>query len=61
MFESPRNHNTTIKSLKGGFKNDEERDSAMTNVSDFDIAFVRDGKWKDSGTAINIRRRISFN
>ena len=61
MFESPRNHNTMIKSLKGGFKNDEERDSAMTSVSDFDIAFVRNEKWKNSGTAINIRRRISFN
>ena len=47
--------------IKDIFKNDEERDSAMTNVSDFDIAFVKNGKWKDSGTAINIRRRISFN
>lgn len=60
MFEKPRNINPLIKSLKGGFKTDEERDSAMTDASDFDIAFVRNGKWKDSGTAINIRRRISF-
>lgn len=40
----------------GGFKSDEERDSAMTRASDFDIAFVKDGRW-DSGTAQNIKRR----
>ncbi len=40
----------------GGFKNDEERDAAMTKTSDEDIAWVRPGKEK-SGTAINLRRR----
>ena len=60
MFEKPRNINPLITHIKGGYESDEERDSAMTNDSDFDIAFVRNGKWKDSGTAINIRRRISF-
>lgn len=39
-----------------GFKSDEERDSAMTRDSDFDIAFVKDDRW-DSGTAQNIKRR----
>lgn len=40
----------------GGFKTDEERDAAMTAISDEDIAWVREGK-EDSGTAINLRRR----
>ena len=40
----------------GGFKSDEERDSAMTEYSDYDIAFVKDNRW-DSGTAQNIKRR----
>lgn len=42
--------------FKGGFKSDEERDSAMTEASDYDIAFVKDNRW-DSGTAQNIKRR----
>lgn len=42
--------------FKGGFTSDEERDSAMTKVSDFDIAFVKDNRW-NSGTAQNIKRR----
>lgn len=42
--------------FKGGFTSDEERDSAMTKASDFDIAFVKDNRW-DSGTAQNIKRR----
>lgn len=56
MFDSPRNCHPKIKNLVGGFKSDEERDSAMTKNSDLDIAFVRDhNKW--SGTAANILRR----
>lgn len=56
MFDSPRNINPLIKNTKGGFSNDEERDSAMTEASFKDIAFVRD--WtKASGTAQNILRR----
>lgn len=42
--------------LVGGFKSDEERDSAMTRDSDCDIAFIKDNRW-DSGTAQNIKRR----
>lgn len=42
--------------FKGGFKSDEERDSAMTETSDFDIAFIKDNRW-NSGTAQNIKRR----
>lgn len=40
----------------GGFKSDEERDSAMTKNSDCDIAFIKDNRW-NSGTAQNIKRR----
>ena len=41
----------------GGFETDRNRDSAMTNVSSEDIAFIRSkSKW-DSGTAENILRR----
>ena len=56
MLESPRNINPRITQTKGGFKNDEERDTAMTNASAYDIALVRDNK-KNSGTAQNILRR----
>lgn len=54
MFTSPR-HNAGFPT-KGGYTNDEERDSAMTNDSDRDLAWVRPGKEK-SGTAANIARR----
>lgn len=40
----------------GGFKSDEERDAAMTKVSDCDIAFIKNNRW-NSGTARNIKRR----
>lgn len=64
MFDSPRNtpHNISVSKFKmgvlfkGGFKSDEERDSAMTKGSDFDIAFIKDKRW-NSGTAQNIKRR----
>lgn len=42
--------------FRGGFKSDEERDVAMTEHSDRDIAFIRKGK-ESSGTAQNILRR----
>lgn len=45
--------------FKGGFHSDIERDSAMTSVSDIDIAFVKDNRW-NSGTAQNIKRRCSI-
>lgn len=41
---------------KGGFKSDEERDAMMTVVSDYDIAWVKEGK-ESSGTAKNLQRR----
>ena len=64
MFDTPRNIPEGLSEspefegvfFHGGFTSDEERDSAMTKVSDFDIAFVKDNRW-DSGTAQNIKRR----
>ena len=64
MFDTPRNipeglsENPELEGVyfEGGFTSDEERDSAMTRDSDFDIAFIKDGRW-DSGTAQNIKRR----
>lgn len=69
MFDTPRNlpsnytFSGSIKEIMigrvaviGHFKTDEERDSAMTRNSDFDIAFVKDNRW-NSGTAQNIKRR----
>ena len=56
MFDSPRtnagNHPTV-----GGFTSDIERDTAMTNASEADIAWIRPGK-ESSGTAQNIERRL---
>ena len=57
MFDSPRNINPKITRTKGGYQTDEERDSAMTNDSMFDIAFVANNKVM-SGTAENILRRF---
>lgn len=72
MFKSPRNipegYRPPITNeemlnwrvgVVSGFKSDKERDSAMTKNSDFDIAFVKDNRW-DSGTAQNIKRRLSI-
>ena len=56
MFEAPRNINPKIKNTKGGFQSDSERDAAMTEASDEDIAFVRFAN-KMSGTGENILRR----
>ena len=39
-----------------GFTNDNQRDSAMTDASDYDIAWVRPGR-KGSGTDQNLERR----
>ena len=54
MFTKPRHH--TVWWLLGGFKSDEERDAAMTSISDYDIAWVRPGR-ENSGTAKNLDRR----
>lgn len=66
MFDSPRNtpFDRSVEELTkefnvtfiGGFQTDEERDSAMTEDSDFDIAFYHWNRYK-SGTARNIQRR----
>ena len=65
MFNSPRNTPEGMEMedaevddvyFVGGFTSDEERDSAMTRDSDFDIAFIKDNRW-NSGTAQNIKRR----
>jgi hypothetical protein len=46
--------------LRGGFTSDRERDEAMTQVSDDDIAWVRPSgsKRHSSGTAQNLQRRF---
>jgi hypothetical protein len=41
---------------KGGFTSDDERDSAMSNDSDLDILWIREGKER-SATAKNLKRR----
>ena len=56
MLESPRYYNKKITNFVGGFNTDDERDEAMTDASNEDIAFVRDCT-KISGTAKNILRR----
>ena len=58
MFDLPRN-NCGFKTV-GGFKSDDERDSAMTENSNYDIAWIRPGREK-SGTAKNLRRRLRMN
>lgn len=55
MFTSPRNNVGNFPTV-GGFKSDNERDAAMTNNSDYDIAWVRPGR-ETSGTAKNLSRR----
>ncbi len=56
MFESPRYRVHPDIHTYGGYTSDIERDSAMTENSDEDIAFIRKGK-ESSGTAQNILRR----
>lgn len=55
MLEKPRNFIDIYENV-GGFTSDEERDRAMTESSDEDIAWVRQGREK-SGTARNLERR----
>ena len=67
MFDTPRNKPEGLGSspefegvyFNGGYKSDIERDSAMTENSDYDIAFVKSGRW-NSGTAQNIKRRFEI-
>lgn len=56
MYDKPRNYASKKFKTKGGYRNDIERDSAMTEISDIDIAWIRKGK-EGSGTAQNILRR----
>lgn len=58
MFTHARN-NVGDFITHGGFKSDDERDAAMTEISDVDIAWVRPGR-EISGTAKNIQRRINY-
>ena len=55
MFEKPRMNHGNFRTI-GTFQTDIERDSAMTDISTFDIAWVRPGK-EGSGTHQNIIRR----
>lgn len=58
MLEVARYNFGSNRSTIGGFKSDEERDAAMTAISDADIAWVRPNKNKrNSGTAKNLARR----
>ena len=55
MLAAPR-HNAWGAPTVGGFLTDDARDSAMTDASTDDIAWVRPG-WEGCGTDRNIRRR----
>jgi hypothetical protein len=55
MFGKPRNNVGGFPTI-GGFATDTARDTAMTEASDADIAWVRPGR-TTSGTAANLARR----
>jgi hypothetical protein len=55
MFDKPRNNVGGFPTV-GGFASDSARDTAMTEASDADIAWVRPGR-TSSGTAANLARR----
>ena len=55
MLEKPRNNVGGFPTI-GGFLTDAARDTAMTDASDADIAWVRPGR-DGSGTAANLARR----
>ncbi len=68
MFTDPLNKNPALYPTKGGFKNHNSKDTAMTKASHYDIAYVRSieeqkklygekYKYRMSGTERNIRRR----
>ena len=64
MLSQPRNcvEGLSPVELRGGFASDAERDAAMTEASDEDIAWVRpDKKKRRSGTAKNLDRRREKN
>lgn len=55
MFDSPRHNIGNFKTV-GGFKSDNERDSEMTRMSNYDIVWIRSGR-ENSGSAKNLARR----
>lgn len=55
MWSRPRHLAEGVMFTKGGYTSDLSRDSAMTEISDFDIAYI--GKPGKSGTRQNINRR----
>lgn len=59
MFEKPRYLASDEFRVIGGWQSDVERDTAMTNASFRDIAFIHPGAWT-SGTAQNILRRFEI-
>jgi hypothetical protein len=59
MFTSPRNN--AGFPTRGGFDSDDERDQAMTLVSDKDILWIRpSAAGKNSGTEQNKQRRAMY-
>lgn len=57
MLDTPR-YNAGFPTI-GGFGTDEDRDAAMTKVSDIDLLYVRDPN-KKSGTGRNFERRREY-
>jgi hypothetical protein len=58
MFDTPRT-NKHIHRTVGGFYDDESRDTAMTKISEDDVAWVRPGR-EGSGTHQNVLRRQTY-
>jgi hypothetical protein len=58
QWSGPRNNVGRWNAIGRG-KRPSDKDAAMTEASDYDIAWVRPGKEK-SGTAANLRRRVIF-
>lgn len=56
MFKKPRGEKGGVFPTKGGFRTDDERDSAMSSSSTYDIAWLRDPE-RNSGTRRNLERR----
>ena len=59
MFEKPRHCEDEAFRKHGGFQTDVDRDSEMTRVSNFDVAWIYKTRWT-SGTAQNILRRFEI-
>ena len=57
--DEPKNLNEKIKNIRGGFKDDDAVNIAMTNASAHDIAFIRD-EGESSFITRNILRRFKM-